>query len=205
MNNENKSPWIAIVAAVTSLAASPASAIPIVQVAFSSPIAVQSELVNATVSVTNLNSELVGAYDFELDWDPALLSFESILFDTLLDGPGDSIQGFTAGTGRLNAFEVSLGLLVDQAGLDTFRLFTATFEAIGTGTASLGFAGTLPQLLVNDLGEEYVGTTLLGATLLVSPPVSVPEPSTLSTLLIGLPALLAMRKPRQRKQAPNAR
>ena len=77
----------------------------------------------------------------------------------------------------------------------------ATFGAIGTGTASLEFANALPQLLVNDLAEEYVGTTLLGATLSTSsPPVSVPEPSSLSTLLIGLPALLASRKRRRREQ-----
>ncbi len=101
-----------------------------------------------TVSVDVVASDLVsggapslGAYDLNLTFDSAVLSFSSIAFGSGLSVTGvpSIIQDFALGTGSVNPFEVSLEDTADLNALQAgaFTLFTITFNAAHAGTNSL--------------------------------------------------------------------
>jgi hypothetical protein len=68
-----------------------------------------------------------------------LLSVSNVTYNTLLDGPNNSIQGSTSSTGSLEVFEVSLGNLASQSGFGTAPLFDITFNSLAAGTSPLAF------------------------------------------------------------------
>jgi hypothetical protein len=119
----------------------------------------------------------LGAYDFTLAFNPAVLGFgaftfgDSILGDQLdLAGFG-TVSGLDSGTaGQLNAFEISLDLTSDlnalQAG--SFALGTVSFNALGNGVSPLQFTSAL----WSDGGGNPLPVQLGSGSISVPEPVS---------------------------------
>ena len=125
----------------------------------------------------------LGVYDIDLGFDPALLSFSTLVFGPGLDVLGlGSLQAVTAGTGAVNLFELSLDSVTDLTALQpsAFTLASLTFSALSPGNGLL-------SLTVNALGDAN-GDALLasvqGAQFTVAAPV--PEPATYSMMIAGL-------------------
>jgi hypothetical protein len=80
----------------------------------------------------------VGTFDFDLGFDPTLLSFMNATYGTGVDifGLGD-LQFTTPGTGTVNLFEVSLDSASDINSFQpaSFVLATLSFMALADGTS----------------------------------------------------------------------
>jgi predicted extracellular nuclease len=151
---------------------------------------------SVTVSISDLAStESLGAFDINLDFDPAVLSFSSVTFGTGLDvlGLGLGIQAYGPdGTGRMNIFEVSVDEVADlnTLQLDAFSLFTLTFDAIGAGTSNL----TLNLADLADADGLALAASVQHGSVEVTP---VPLPGALWLLASGLSAAgVALRRRR---------
>ncbi|MEJ0038571.1 MAG: hypothetical protein WDO68_21270 [Gammaproteobacteria bacterium] len=164
--------------------------------AFTLSVVPQAATVNVggTVSVDVVASDLVGggapslgAYDLELSFDSAVLSFSSIAFGTGLSVTGvpSIIQAFDLGVGFVNPFESSFEETADLNALqpDAFTLFTITFNADQVGTSLL-------TLSVNSLGDAPGGSltadALDGASVSVGGASPVPLPAAAWLLLTGV-------------------
>ena len=138
------------------------------------------------VGFTDVTS-LVGSYDLTVDWDPTLLALSNVTFGTYLDGPDNSIQQFTSGSGTVEVAEVSLGDLSNQTGFGSLPLFTFAFNTLAAGVSPLTFDLTANggPIIGDELGASYTNFSLVDSSLqLTSPaPVPVPEPDT--TLLLA--------------------
>jgi hypothetical protein len=121
----------------------------------------------------------IGTFDIDLQFDPAILTFDNAVFGNQLDvlGLGD-IQVVTPVLGVVNLFELSLDF---ESDLDTlqapeFTLATLVFESFGTGTSPLA-------LSLNALGDaagNSLDAELIDGAITVSEASIVPEPSYLS-------------------------
>jgi hypothetical protein len=117
----------------------------------------------------------LGAYDFLLAFNPAVLGFDGFTFgDSLLRNQLDfmgfgTVSGFDSGTaGQLNAFEISLDLANDLNALQAgeFALGTISFNTLRNGTSALGFTSAL----FSDAGGNALAVQLGSSS------VNVPEP-----------------------------
>jgi predicted extracellular nuclease len=142
--------------------------------------------VAVTISgITDGTSPSVGAFDIDLDFNPALLSLAGVTFGSGLDvlGLGSlQISGLSSPS-HLNVTEVSFDLIADlnvlQAG--AFTLFTVSFQALTEGTSALAL--TLNAL--SDAEGNALPATLVDGGVTVAP---VPLPGALWLLLSGLAA-----------------
>ncbi len=132
----------------------------------------------------------LSTFDFDLAFDPAVLSFASASFgDAVLGDQLDlfalgSITAATPSGAAVNLYQLSFDTIDDlnalQAG--TFTLATVLFDALESGTSPLG-------LSVNALGNAEglpLSATVLGGTVTVVPTSTVPEPSTAALLATAL-------------------
>jgi len=190
--------WAIAALSVAVLSSGPALALPILTFAPLNQTVNLGDTASVDVMVTGLTGEFVGSYDFNVSWDAALLSLDSLSFGDALDGPLDSLSGFVNGTGSVNAFEVSLGLLSNQDGLSDFRLFTLSFDTLAVGTSALNFiGGIIPTgLLGDELGELLPTEVIAGSITINEGSVSVPEPGTLALFAIGLGLAGALKRRR---------
>ncbi|WP_133718254.1 cohesin domain-containing protein [Methylocaldum gracile] len=178
------------------LAAQPASAISLVFNPVSQDVAL-GDPAKVDVIVTDLNNQLVGTYDFNVHWNDSILSLASVDFDTFLDGPFDSFQGFDDSvSGTVNVFEISLDLLTNQDGNTAFRLFTLTFNTLANGLSPLSFTDNIAstgEFLGDENGDPFVppvsagrGSVCVGGNCQQSQPIPVPEPPVVMLMGAGL-------------------
>ena len=133
----------------------------------------------------------VGTYDLDIDFDPTVVSFDSVVFgDPVLGNQLDlfgfgSIQDENSGGGVINVFELSLDLPIDLDLLqaESFALATLTFNAVSAGTSQL-------SLTTNAVGDA-LGNPLVTTVGSASVQAVVPEPSTVILLGMGVIAVVA--------------
>lgn len=142
----------------------------------------------------------VGAYDITIDWDPTLLSFSSVSFDQYLDGPAESIQDFTSGTGTLEVGEFSFGDLSNQTGFGALPLFAITFDTIGAGISPLTIdtVANGGPVISDAIGDAYTNFSITDSSLQITAPPTVPEPDSSWLLATGLLALAGASRVRWR-------
>jgi hypothetical protein len=139
----------------------------------------------------------LGDYDVNFNYDSSLFSFSSIVWgDAILGNQLDlsnfgSLQESTSGWSWLRISELSVDSAVDLELLqkDEFTLFSVSLNAaaIGSGTFSL---------TTNAVGDAYGNDVLIdtiNSTAIDIRGVSVPEPSSLLLLLLGLVAITVLR------------
>jgi hypothetical protein len=137
----------------------------------------------------------LGAFDLDLGYDPALVSFSSVAFGPALGNPAlfEALTGVSAALpGVIDFSEVSLLTPAELAAAQgsSFSLATLTFMGVGTGTAAFSILGT------SILSDAF------GRPLPISPLKPIPEPESVFPLGLGLAALTALR--RQRRQRGSA-
>lgn len=121
----------------------------------------------------------LGAFDFDVTYDSALLGFTSASFGSGLDVMGlGSIQTLTPGAGTLNFFELSMDSASDLLAYQSqsFKLATLIFTGLSTGDTSF-------DLSVNALADA-AGNTI----------AAVPEPTSYAMLLAGLGMLALVKR-----------
>lgn len=197
MNRMKQSLLTLCATTVIALAGTQASATPILTF---SPLNQTVDLGNTAsvdVMVTGLSGEYVGTYDFSVNWDATLLSLQSLVFSDGLDGPLDSISGSVGGPGTVNAFEVSLGSLLNQDGVSPFKLFTLGFDTLAAGTSALTLAGNISPgngFLGDALGELLQAETEAGSITINPRTTAVPEPGSLIMMLLAGCAIAVARR-----------
>jgi len=152
----------------------------------------QNALVHVELWISGLGTGTapsLGAYDFTLAYNPALLGYGAFSFgDPILGNQLDllgfgTVSGLDGATpGQLSAFEISLDLAGDldamQAG--AFTLGTVSFKALGSGTSALQFT----SVLLSDAAGNALAVELGRGS------VSIPEPVTGGWMVAVLTALV---------------
>ena len=147
----------------------------------------------------------LGAFDFDLTFDPSVLTFDSLIFGD--PGLGDllgPVVGSTTGSsldslaGSLNLFAVSLDTPADLDAIqpDKFILASVRFSATGAGSSGLD----LSSIILGDaLGDPLIPDTVRGASVTVVH--AVPEGSLDGAGLFLLIFTVAGTRWLQRQQA----
>ena len=139
----------------------------------------------------------VGVYDIDVGFDNTVLTLGNVSFGNGLDVLGlGSIRFGTFGTGTVNLFELSLDTAADLLALQpgSFVLATLSFTAAAPGTAAL-------TLSLNALGDAYgdsLTASLVGTSVTIGAPTSVPEPATylLVAAALGMARVVTGRRSR---------
>lgn len=139
----------------------------------------------------------LGVFDLDILFDPAILSFNSVVFgdpvlgDQLVLGFG-SITELKTAVGSINLFELSLESAADLDSLQPgeFILARILFNSLSAGDSAL-------QVAVNDLGDASgaaLTASVSDANITVS---AVPEPDALFLLTAGLLVIFLWRRKQQ--------
>jgi len=158
---------------------------------------------NVVVNISGLGAftaPSLGTYDLVVNYDPAILSYNSVAFgDPIL---GDQLDLF--GLGSITSITQGAGLFIFELSLDSaddlnllqapaFTLFTLTFDSIGLGTSSLG-------LVINALGDAdgaALDASVESGSITVSDSTTaVPEPSTFFLLGSGMLGIICLARTR---------
>ncbi|MCI0538409.1 MAG: cohesin domain-containing protein [Verrucomicrobiales bacterium] len=144
----------------------------------------------------NFSSPSLGAFDFDLSYDPAILSAVSLTFGTFLS-PGilGSLQ-FSDLTlaGLMHLDEVSFESPTDlnDAQPDTFTLATLGFTGLAPGISSIDFTFAS---LSDEQGQSLIGFSTTSGSIEVARRPPVPDlGSTTSLLLLGIVGLVVFRR-----------
>jgi len=136
------------------------------------------------IVVSNRNGVEIGAFGFDVLFDPAIISLTGITFGLQLGDPVlEALSGSVVGAGMASLTETSFLTVAELQALqmsDSFVLATLNFNAIGVGVSALSFANTdFVDGSANNLSvEAQIGSV-----------AAVPEPSTmvlLGSALIGV-------------------
>jgi len=166
-----------------------------------SATATQGDTKTVSLDISSLGGgSALGTFDISVGFDPAILGFLSASYGDPSLGDQLDLEGFgtltstTSGAGTADLFELSLdtsdALTSSQA--SSFTLATLNFKGLAAGVSPL-------MLSVNALGDQNGSTLSVSvqngsvAISSASPPVSVPEPSSLLLCMTGLVVLLMRR------------
>ena len=136
----------------------------------------------------------LGAFDLDVEFDPAVLGFSMAVFGDPILGDQLDLFGLGSFTGvdasipaTVNLFEVSLDLPADLDLLQapSFTLATLTFQALAAGVSPL----SLRNVILGDALGDPLDASVTGASVNV-----VPEPGTLLLLGSGLMGFGAYRR-----------
>ena len=140
----------------------------------------------------------LGAYDVDLTFNPAVLSFVSAAFgDGVLGNQLDlfglgNVSSLTESSGMVNLFELSLDTAADINSLQAaeFVLASLRFSGLSGGTSLIG-------LSVNVLGDAdgaHLAASLSSGSVVVTGATGVPEPATYTLVLAAFALIRTVRK-----------
>jgi hypothetical protein len=144
-------------------------------------------------NLDDLSSLSLGAFDLDILFDPAVLSFTGY---TLFDGLGDiglfealdlSLGEYAPGVVGLS--EVSLlGLVLDTIQPGEFALAELSFNITLLEAPDFTTVSMTPGLFgfADASGLDFVGVEMRSALIGTQPQTTVPEPTTLSLFALGL-------------------
>ena len=147
------------------------------------------------VFVSEPAGTLVGAFDFFVNYDPDILSFDigNLTFGSSLGGPSTSFQSVSESlAGNINVAELSFvsDLTALQDGTSDLFLFSVTFNTLEFGVSPLTLSGGINpdfDFLGNENGIaialDDIGTVNINVA-------AVPNPGTFWLLGSGLACLL---------------
>lgn len=183
------------------LAVQPAAQATLIEFAPADQTAELGDTVAVDIVATPEGGELIGAYDFIVNFDPAVLALNGVIFGASLnDDPFFcnllGCRDFFDTGGAVEMFELAspfTPLVALQDGVAPVVLATLIFDAIGVGISGLSFTGNVLGQAApsNLLGDEF-GIPLAvfdpgtGQVVVNAPPVTVPEPATWTLMLAGL-------------------
>jgi hypothetical protein len=158
----------------------------------------QSSSFDVDVVISDLDDDLVGAFDVTIGYDPSLLTATNVAFS----GNLGFITLPSAGVptpGKVNANETSLHPADELAAFQPYKmvqLATLSFMAINTGKASLNFV--FPPIVVvptiaDELGDPISIRAFNGASVDISP---IPLPGALWLMISALLGIGAMTRKR---------
>lgn len=136
----------------------------------------------------NTSAPSLGAFDLNLNYDASILGFNSVVFGSGLDLFGfGTINGFSDLSGITNIFELSFDSEseLNSLQLDSFLLASVSFNAIAAGNSLLSLSG----LDFADGAGDPLTIVASTANVTVGSVTSVPEPSAIWLLSIGLPLI----------------
>src|SRR5688572_9383987 len=147
--------------------------------------------------LSDASAPALGVYDVHFNYDASLFNFSSVLWgDSTLGNQLDlsnfgSLQDSSSGSSWLNALELSFDDATDlellQAG--EFTLFSVMLNAIAI---VCGHYSLTTNPLGDASGDDVLIDNITGTTVDVGS-VSVPEPSSMLLLLLGIVAIAVLR------------
>lgn len=155
------------------------------------------------VVVADPTGNLIGAYDFFVNYDPTVISFSGLTFGTGLGGPTDSLQDVIEDpTGRVNVAELSLlfDLTGLQDGTSDLLLFSMMFTPVNSGTSALTFSENILGITGGFIGDAD-GLPIELDSLGTGSITVVPVPASIWLLGSALTGLLPFLSYRGRKIA----
>lgn len=135
------------------------------------------------IEISGLDTADLGGFDFDLEFDPAVIGYQSYTISSDLLDPFD-LTFDDGADGILSLSAVSLAFDLG-AQLDDFTLATVSFDSIQPGTSPL----TLSSI---DLSDGFGG--VLNVASVNNGSVAVPAPGTLLLAPFGLGMLLMHRR-----------
>jgi hypothetical protein len=165
---------------------------------FAGTISVVGPLINPGVgTIFDVDIDVTGvtdlyAFQFDLSFNPAILSGDSVIEGTFLPSGGTTffIPGAidnVGGTITANA-DTLIGAIPGVTGDGTLAVFQ--FTALAPGTSPLSFANEI--LLDSSLNDITASTTSQNGSVTISGISSIPEPQTLTLLVTGLLVLVTV-------------
>ncbi|XQW86200.1 PEP-CTERM sorting domain-containing protein [Thalassotalea piscium] len=142
--------------------------------------------------------KLLALFNFEIGFNENVLAFDSITFGNKLDVDPDpfyaSLKNVSqTASSKLTVEEISLALSNDlffaQDGLASFNLVTINFTALMSGMSDITLSNVK---LADDFGNSFMEINSVNTKLTIGNIATVPEPSTLSLLLLVLAAGLVV-------------
>jgi len=168
----------------------PALAVPIV----STQPAVSTATVGSSFDVFVNISPVTAFYAFQFDitFDPAILSATSVAEGTFLQSGGNFFPGFTDNPSGSITF-IANSLIGPDGISGSGTLADIKFLALGPGTSLIDLSNVILLVLLDSKLDDIAFTTTSGSVTVVSG-VSVPEPATILLISMGLVALGIVRK-----------
>jgi general secretion pathway protein D len=155
------------------------------------------EAVTLTAGISG--GSALSAFQFDVTFDPSVLSVVDITEGTFLSGAGPTF--FLPGTVNNSAGTVQFvadTLLGPTSATGDGSLASITFDAIGKGASTVNFANVL---LVDSAGNLEESGTALG-TVTVTGTAATPEPSSLGFLVAAMAALCVVRSRARAEPSP---
>lgn len=191
----NKLIRMTVIALVSLWGISSANAIPVLSFDASNADITKNYQVGDTIVmelwISGLTDIDLAGFDLGLSFTPAVSSYQSTDFaPELSDQDFILLDDWLVNPGELNLSGVSLAPDL-SAQADVLRIATLSFTALSAGSSWLSF----DYSLLSDEFAEAFASTNFGATINVSNrPVTVPEPSALLLLILGISGLLVRAK-----------